>query len=149
MVNKSHGKFTEVKKFGVAKSEAEADKLFQEAQLWLRTHDGQQGLDFDDRLGKELEETARSEKNRLYRGGERSACYTPNQDTEDVGGAREEDKKHHTARRRHMAVRLLDENLCWLHLFGNRSSCTCPVVEVMHVLREYFQGTPLAYQSEC
>ena len=63
-MNKSHGKFTEVKKFGVAKSEAEADKLFQEAQLWLRTHDGQQGLDFDDRLGKELEETARSEKNR-------------------------------------------------------------------------------------
>ena len=45
VVSKSHGKFTEVKKFGVAKSEAEADKLFQEAQLWLRTHDGQQELD--------------------------------------------------------------------------------------------------------
>lgn len=55
--NKSHGKFTEVKKFGVAKSETEADKLFQEAQLWLRTHDGQQELDFDDRRGKEIETT--------------------------------------------------------------------------------------------
>jgi len=53
----------EVKKFGVAKSEAEADKLFQEAQLWLRTHDGQQELDFDDRRGKELEETARVVEN--------------------------------------------------------------------------------------
>ena len=63
VVNKSRGKFTEVKKFGVAKSEAEADKLFQEAQLWLRTHDGQQELDFDDRRGKELEEAARVVEN--------------------------------------------------------------------------------------
>ena len=63
VVSKSHGKFTEVKKFGVAKSEAEADKLFQEAQLWLRTHDGQQELDFDDRRGKELEETVRVVEN--------------------------------------------------------------------------------------
>lgn len=39
VVSKSYGKFTEVKKFGVAKSAEEADKLFQEAQLWLRTHD--------------------------------------------------------------------------------------------------------------
>ncbi len=62
-VNKSHGKLTEVKIFGVAKSETEADKLFQEAQLWLRTHDGQQELDFDDRRGKELEETARVVEN--------------------------------------------------------------------------------------
>ena len=63
VVSKSHGKFTEVKKFGVAKSEAEADKLFQEAQLWLRTHDGQQELDFEDRRGKELEETVRVVEN--------------------------------------------------------------------------------------
>ena len=39
VVSKARGKFTEVKKFGVAKSETEAEKLFQEAQLWLRTHD--------------------------------------------------------------------------------------------------------------
>lgn len=63
VVNKSHGKFAEVKNFGVAKSESEADKLFQEAQLWLRTHDGQQELDFDDRCGKELEETTRVVEN--------------------------------------------------------------------------------------
>jgi transposase len=63
VVNKSRGKFTEVKKFGVAKSEAEADKLFQEAQLWLRTHDGQQEFDFEDRRGKELEETTRVVEN--------------------------------------------------------------------------------------
>ena len=29
VVSKAHGKFTEVKKFGVAKSEEEADELFQ------------------------------------------------------------------------------------------------------------------------
>lgn len=63
VVNKSHGKFTEVRNFGIAKSESEADKLFQEAQLWLRTHDGQQEFDFDDRRGKELEETIRVVEN--------------------------------------------------------------------------------------
>ncbi len=59
VVSKAHGKFTEVKRFGVAKSEAEADELFQKAQLWLRTHNGQQELDFDNRRGKETEETER------------------------------------------------------------------------------------------
>ena len=63
VVNKSHGRFIEVKKFGVAKSEEEADELFQEAQIWLRTYGGQQELDFDDRRGKELEETARVVEN--------------------------------------------------------------------------------------
>ena len=58
-MSKAHGKFTEVKKFGVAKSEEEADELFRKAQLWLRTHDGQQELDFEDRKGKEVEETER------------------------------------------------------------------------------------------
>lgn len=59
VVNKTHGKFTEVKKFGVAKSAEEADRLFQQAELWLRTHDGQLELDLDNRRGKELEETER------------------------------------------------------------------------------------------
>ena len=59
VVSKLHGKFREVKKFGVAKSEKEADELFQKAQLWLRTHGGQQELDFDDIKGKEIEETER------------------------------------------------------------------------------------------
>ena len=59
VVCKVHGKFTEVKKFGVAKSAEEAEELFQKAQHWLLTHDGQQQLDFDNRCGKELEETMR------------------------------------------------------------------------------------------
>ena len=59
VVSKAYGKFTEVKKFGVAKSAEEADKLLQEAQLWLRTHDGQQELDFDGLLDKEKEEISR------------------------------------------------------------------------------------------
>ena len=56
VVSKAHGKFTEVKKFGVAKSEEEADEMFRKAQLWLHTHGCQQELDFDDRKGKEVEE---------------------------------------------------------------------------------------------
>lgn len=59
VVSKAHGKFAEVKNFGVAKSKIEADELFRKAQLWLCTHDGQQELDFDDHCGKELEETTR------------------------------------------------------------------------------------------
>ena len=59
IVSKAHGKFTEIKKFGVAETDAEADLLFLEAQKWLRTYGGQQELDFDDRKGHEMEETAR------------------------------------------------------------------------------------------
>lgn len=33
VVNKAHGKFTEVKKFGVAKSKEEAEDLYQKAIL--------------------------------------------------------------------------------------------------------------------
>ncbi len=58
-VNKSRGKYVEVMKFGVANSEDEAEDLLRKAKLWLRTHDGQQELDFDDRRGREREETAR------------------------------------------------------------------------------------------
>ncbi len=63
VVNKAHGRFIEVKKFGVAKSEKEAEALFQEAQIWLHTYGGQQEFDFDDRRGKELEETVRVVEN--------------------------------------------------------------------------------------
>ncbi len=59
VVCKAHGKFSGVKKFGVAKSAEEAEELSQKAHLWLQTHDGQQQLDFDNRCGKELEETMR------------------------------------------------------------------------------------------
>ena len=57
VVSKAHGKFTEVKKFGVAKSEEEADDMFRKAQVWLHTHGGQQEFDFDGRRGKEVKDT--------------------------------------------------------------------------------------------
>ena len=59
VVSKANGKFTEIKKFGVAKSAEEADALYQKAILWLRTHDGQQEFDFDNNRTRELEETIR------------------------------------------------------------------------------------------
>ena len=59
VVSKADGKFTEVKKFGVAKSEEEADILYQKAILWLCTHDGQQEFDFNNNRTRELEETIR------------------------------------------------------------------------------------------
>ena len=59
VVSKAHGKFTEVKKFGVSKSEEEADDMFRKAQLWLHTHGGQQEFDFDGRRGKEVKDTER------------------------------------------------------------------------------------------
>lgn len=59
VVSKSHSKFREVKSFGVAQTDEEADILYKEAQLWLRAHGGQQELDFEDSKGREFEETAR------------------------------------------------------------------------------------------
>ena len=59
VVSKANGKFIEVKKFGVAKSEEEAADLYQKAILWLRTHDGQQEFDFGNNRARELEETIR------------------------------------------------------------------------------------------
>ena len=80
----------------------------------------------------------------------RSACHAPNRDAEDIGRPRAEDKTHHTTRRRHMAVRLLDENPCWLRLFDNRPSCTCPVVEVIPL---YWMGGlsrhPISKRKAC
>ena len=59
VVSKAQGKFTEVKKFGVAKSAEEAESLFRQAQAWLRTFGGQQEIDFDNLKGREAEETER------------------------------------------------------------------------------------------
>ena len=47
VVDKSRGKFREVKKFGVASTDEEADELVKDAQLWLRRYEGMQYLDFD------------------------------------------------------------------------------------------------------
>ena len=39
--------------------------MFRKAQSWFHTHDGQQELDFEDRKGKEVEETERFLRNCL------------------------------------------------------------------------------------
>lgn len=57
VVSKTHGKFTEMKKFGVSRSGEEVDELFQKAKLWHHTHDGQQELDFNTLRYRALEET--------------------------------------------------------------------------------------------
>lgn len=59
VVSKSHGQFKEVKNFGVAHTEIEAEELYHRALRWLRTHGGQQELDFDNKKGREIEETER------------------------------------------------------------------------------------------
>jgi transposase len=59
VVSKAQGKFREVRNFGTAKSEEEVDILWNDAQMWLGTYDGQQEIDFDDRKGREREETER------------------------------------------------------------------------------------------
>lgn len=47
VVDKSRGKFREVKKFGVVKTDEEADALVKDAQLWIRRYGGMQYIDFD------------------------------------------------------------------------------------------------------
>ena len=47
VVDKSRNKFREVKKFGVASTDEEADALVKDAQLWLHRYGGMQYLDFD------------------------------------------------------------------------------------------------------
>ncbi|WP_239063779.1 IS1634 family transposase [Bacteroides sp. 51] len=59
VVSKSHGQFKEVKSFGVAQTESEAQNLYQTALRWLRTYNGQQDLDFENNKDREIEETKR------------------------------------------------------------------------------------------
>lgn len=59
IVNKTHGKYREVKSFGTSASEEKISALVQEAESWLRSYEGQQELDFENSKGRELEETAR------------------------------------------------------------------------------------------
>ena len=46
MVDKSRGRFREVRQFGVAHTEAEADALYTQAREWIRRYAGQQTIDF-------------------------------------------------------------------------------------------------------
>ena len=53
------GKYKEIKSFGFSTSEEKIDSLCEQAATWIRSFGGQQELDFDDRKGKEMEETER------------------------------------------------------------------------------------------
>lgn len=57
VVDKGQGGFKEIKRFGVAQSEEEAEILFEKASAWLLQYGGQQILDFDEPLAKEQEKS--------------------------------------------------------------------------------------------
>ena len=61
VMDKSSGKLREVKNFGAAKSDSEADELYFEAKQWIRRYGGQLEMDFiDDEVKlREQEETTR------------------------------------------------------------------------------------------
>ena len=59
VASKVHGKYREVKNFGTSDSEEEVTALVKEADIWLRSSEGQQELDFGNSKGRELEETER------------------------------------------------------------------------------------------
>lgn len=59
VVDKAHGRFREVKNFGVAFSVDDVESLCEQAKNWIKTYGGQQQLDFNDKKGRELEEAAR------------------------------------------------------------------------------------------
>jgi len=56
VVDKSRGGFKEIKRFGVARSEEEADTLYAEACSWVERYGGQTSLDFDCARRKEQEQ---------------------------------------------------------------------------------------------
>ena len=58
-VVKRHGKYKELKIFGIATIDEEVSKLYAEAQNWLLTHGNQLPIDFDDERGRERDETIR------------------------------------------------------------------------------------------
>ena len=59
VVSKASGKYKEIKSFGSSISKEGIDSLCEQAATWIRSFGCQQELDFDDRKGKEVEETKR------------------------------------------------------------------------------------------
>ena len=59
VVSKASGKYKEIKLFGSSISKEGIDSLCEQAATWIRSFGYQQELDFDDRKGKEVEETKR------------------------------------------------------------------------------------------
>ena len=62
VVDKSKGKFREIKNFGVAKTDAELNALCLEANQWIRTYAGQQELDF---ITADVKRSEEEETNRV------------------------------------------------------------------------------------
>lgn len=63
VVDKSRGRFKEIKNFGVVSSDSEADVLCANAREWISTYGGQQILDFDKEhmQEREVEETSQKQ----------------------------------------------------------------------------------------
>ena len=59
VVSKASGKYKEIKSFGSSSSEEDIESLCNKAAAWIRSLGGQQELDFDNRRGKEVEDTKR------------------------------------------------------------------------------------------
>ena len=59
VVSKASGKYKEIKSFGSSSSEEDIESLCNKAAAWIRSFGGQQELDFDNRRGKEVEDTKR------------------------------------------------------------------------------------------
>lgn len=59
VVSKASGKYKEIKSFGSSSSEEDIESPCNKAAAWIRSFGGQQELDFDDRRGKEVEDTKR------------------------------------------------------------------------------------------
>ena len=54
VVSKSQGKTKYVHNLGTAQTDEEADVLMENARRWIRSHGGQQELDFEDVCGKDV-----------------------------------------------------------------------------------------------
>ena len=59
VVSKASGKYKEIKSFGSSSSEEDIESLCNKAAAWIRSLGGQQELNFDNRRGKEVEDTKR------------------------------------------------------------------------------------------
>ena len=59
VVTKCNGRYKEIKTFGASSKENVVESLCIEAEKWIDSYGGQQEFDFDDRKGREVEETER------------------------------------------------------------------------------------------
>ena len=57
MVNKRHGKFEKVRNFGTVKTDSDVARLYSESQHRLNTNGGQQSINFENPMEREIEVT--------------------------------------------------------------------------------------------